>query len=171
MSLNDKLIARGKIVCGKYDFCGKGRTVNLIDIDIEVRRKADGNYTASFMGGVWNTNHTDIITGGQCQDALREFHEDFREGGKYAVVMDLWDRCHLNDMHAGTPEQEACVREHLDKYDYKKACEVLKEHGLYVVQVNGKPYEYGHGWLTWPIAKKDLDAILILCEQRFDLAV
>lgn len=66
-------------------------------------------------------------------------------------ILTLWKE-HLNDIHAGTREQEQCVDENLQNYDYEKACKILKEKGLYEVMVNGKPYKYGYGWLYYKLS-------------------
>ena len=90
---------------------------------------------------------------------------------EYKKALGLWKRNHLNDMHAGTPEQEKCLedfeaeREAVEKElggnssYYDVSCEILKRHGLYEVQLDGKPYKYGHSWLYQPISEWDLAAI------------
>lgn len=78
-------------------------------------------------------------------------------------------------MHAGTPEQEKFIAEWEakgNKYDYSKACEMLKNCGLYEVPLNvdligtrkadGKPYKYGHGWVISYIPEEDLKEIKAL---------
>lgn len=67
-------------------------------------------------------------------------------------LVDYWDLLHLNDMHAGTPEQELALKYCTSK-DYKERCEYLKSIGLYEVEWEGKPYRYGTGWLTYPLPK------------------
>lgn len=57
-------------------------------------------------------------------------------------LMEVWERWHLNDLRAGTPEQEAFLREHPAR-NYDEACDTLKNAGLY--DVNG--YRYGQAWL------------------------
>lgn len=48
-------------------------------------------------------------------------------------------------MKAGTPEQENFIREWVktNRYDYKKACDALKDAGLYEIE----GYKYGTKWL------------------------
>jgi hypothetical protein len=63
--------------------------------------------------------------------------------------MKVWDRWHLNDMRAGTLEQEQAIREWKEKgnkYTYQTACEYLKSVGLYEVNDEGKTYKYGYEW-------------------------
>lgn len=161
MSLDDRMIGRRTVRCGKYAFCNPKRRNNAVEIDVELRQKEDGNYTASFSASVWNNLHTDIVAGGQCQDELRRISPRFR-AGRYGIILDLWDRCHLNDLKAGTPEQHKCLDEHKDEWsrgDYTQQCKVLKKYGLFTVQVEGKPYDYGTAWLTWPLDLKDVQKI------------
>lgn len=74
----------------------------------------------------------------------------------------VWERWHLNDMRAGTPEQEKAIKEWTSKgnaYNYDKVCEHLKSIGIYEVAVtpeirasalggiDGDAYQYGCRWL------------------------
>ena len=147
---------------GKIAFYSK-RKVNEVTVDI---RLEDGDKGPKFSvcANVWNAHHTDIVAGGQILDELSKFkylggNELFRK------IHRLWKKHHLNDMHAGTPEQEAYLKEHRTWHgDYTKDCECLKEAGLYCVMVDGKPYEYGHAWLYWPISEQDLEEMKKLIE-------
>lgn len=147
---------------GKIDYEGRGK-VNLTTIEVEL---FDGNL--SLVGNIWNNktgSHRDIVIGGQIQDELRSL---FSDNEKVQHICDVWDRWHLNDMKAGTPEQEELVRSQQQyfrrqryydaagceqiftgtTYDhYGWACELLRAHGLYCVQLNGEDYYYGHRWL------------------------
>jgi hypothetical protein len=66
-------------------------------------------------------------------------------------------------MHAGTPEQEAALKEAgLTGFasDYKKCCEYLKSVGMYEVELeDGTMYKFGSGWLTQPIPEDELEKI------------
>lgn len=55
----------------------------------------------------------------------------------------VWSRWHLNNMQAGTPKQQAFLRENGIYGDYTKAGRALETAGLYVD--NG--YRYGTSWL------------------------
>lgn len=75
--------------------------------------------------------------------------------GRVARLREVWERWHLNDMVAGSPDQEAYLRAHPVEYvypesHYTKASAALEAVGLnpdpdYLH--NGKPYRYGHAWL------------------------
>lgn len=72
--------------------------------------------------------------------------------------LDVWKRWHLNDMRAGSPKQEAYLREHGRGKDYAENCAILQEAGLY--EDNG--YKYGHAWNFEQVPDDVLDWILAL---------
>lgn len=60
----------------------------------------------------------------------------------------VWNRWHLNDMRAGTPEQEKAVRWYLENegkgvYSYEAIAQFLETNGL----LYDDGYKYGSGWL------------------------
>ena len=138
---------------GKIDYNGTGRKINRVSVDIELKDKKEGP-ALSICGDIWNSKGTDIVCGGQCLDTIsRYIKTDF-----FKKILRLWKMYHLNDMHAGTVEQEA----YLDglkadgwKYDYNDACAKLRDAGLY--EVDG--YKYGHAWLYREIPEEDIAAI------------
>ncbi len=150
---------------GKIDVNGSGRKINLVEITIELIEK-EGKPIFSASGSVWNSKQTDRIMGGQCLDEPI-ITEQLKWNKTFEEILDLWHKYHLNDMHAGTYEQEQCLREHKNEYDslmekndypsaYEVNCELLKKYNLYEVEVDGKPYKYGHSWLYWDIPNEDL---------------
>ena len=65
-------------------------------------------------------------------------------------------------MHAGTIDQESAIaawEAKGNRYDYTAVCDMLRGLGLYEVEVDGKPYKYGHSWLYRAIPEGDLDRI------------
>lgn len=60
-------------------------------------------------------------------------------------IQNIWNRWHLNDKRAGTPKQEAFIRQWKlsNRYDYSAACDALAKVGL--LYDNG--YKYGSSWL------------------------
>lgn len=127
----------------------------------------------SICGNIWNTARTDIVCGGQCLDTIAHYSKDFTPSNRetFRKLYSAWKRYHLNGMHAGTPEQEAAIKEWEErgnKYDYEAVCEMLKEKGLYEVCFKGltvgraynyEPYKYGHGWVIETIPADELKAI------------
>lgn len=146
------------IECGKIDWYGKGRKINAVTLEVELK-DTDMGPVFSMCGNVWNSKRTDIVAGGQCIDELAEF-EPFAEGGKYAELVGLWRRHHLNDMHSGTERQEAVLekwqKEHPDvRRTYDVDCKVLKDAQCY----KDGGYVYGTAWLNRPIPDADLAKI------------
>ena len=152
---------------GKIDAEDRGRAINAVDVDMELKTKDNGVQVFSASASVWNGSHSDIIMGGQCIDTLLN---DLRNQLKAKGILEemeeigrLWKAYHLNDMHAGTPEQEAALKEAgLTEFasDYEKCCEYLKSVGMYEVELeDGTMYKFGHGWLTQPIPEDELEKI------------
>lgn len=85
---------------------------------------------------------------GQICDELTDDSLIPSDGFEYAdllKIQTIWKEWHLNDMRAGTPKQEAFIKQwrQTNKYDYTKACKALEEVGL--LFDNG--YKYGSSWL------------------------
>lgn len=80
---------------------------NLVELDVTL--KIEGKKIVfSASGSVWNHIHTDIIRGGQCiDDVYSEFKGQLKNRKQYEAIMALWEKWHLNDMHAGCIHQEA----------------------------------------------------------------
>ena len=145
---------------GKIDYYGRGRKINPVTVEITLKEK-DGKHCFSASATVYNQTKTDILACGQCLDSIakRTKNKQFME------LYRLWKLYHLNDMHAGTIEQEKAIEDWESKgnhYDYTSACDYLKSVGLYEVEHNGKPYKYGHAWLYWDIPEYDLKVIQAL---------
>lgn len=149
---------------GKIDLNGTGKKVNLVEIEAELK---DGDQGPIFSAScnVWNNRKTDIEWGGQCIDTVYgEFKDQLQNLPLYEKIMGLWERNHLNDLNAGTPEQTKFIKE-LEatgwKYNYMAACEKLKEANLYEVPhpTTKELYKYGHGWLYREISPEDLREI------------
>ena len=69
---------------------------NEVTIEIELKETEKGlEFTAS--ANVWNSKHTDIIMGGQCLDSLGQY---LKHNKTYKEILDLWQKYHLNGMHA-----------------------------------------------------------------------
>lgn len=151
---------------GKIDWYGTGRKVNEVTVEVELR-DTDKGPVFSASGNVWNSKKTDIVAGGQILDSRKLSHL----GPKFRQIKDLWLMYHLNDMHAGTPEQEVCLKDFEDEraqiaatlneplHCYEVDKWLLRNHNLETVNLNGKPYTYGTAWLYRPIQEDDLAEI------------
>ena len=160
-----------KIFLGYTDYEFPGKKVNSVGCEISLK---DGKYFSA-MAWIMDSRGKDWVTGGQCLDTINDKCPDIKANPIWQKIYRLWKLYHLNDMHAGTVEQE----EALDKWralsedntiqtvkGYDKACEYLKSIGLYEVEYNGKPYRYGSGWLKRDIPEEDLNQIKELLETR-----
>lgn len=137
--------------------CGGQETFTIDPVSREktITGKTPEYIELSICGNIWNHLHTDIYCGGQCLDTIAKYIHtpEFKE------IYKLWKRYHLNGMHAGTPEQEAAIKEweaEGNRYEYTAVCDMLKARGLYEVnftglttgrRYNNEPYKYGHGWI------------------------
>ena len=154
---------------GRIDFYGNGRKANAVEVEISLKEFADSTYSFTVCGCIWNSRRSDCVIGGQCLDD-EAFVKLAAENEMLKEIIRLWKAYHLNDLHAGTPEQEKAVKEvNLGlACDYDKACDYLKSIGLYEVEYQGKPYRYGSGWIFYPIPQDDLKKIhqLLLIHQE-----
>lgn len=150
-----------KFFIGYTDYETPGKKVNAVGVEISLK---DGKYFSA-MAWILDSKRRDHLIGGQCFDSINYNCPDIKANPIWQKIYRLWKLYHLNDMHAGTIEQE----EALDKWasesventiaDYDKSCEYLKSIGLYEVDYNGKPYRYGSAWLKRDIPEDDLNQI------------
>lgn len=152
---------------GKIALYGN-RKINPVTVNVELSEK-DGHKVFTASGYIWNSRKTDCYYGGQCLDDIAKFvhNPTFKE------IYRLWKKYHLNDMHAGTKEQENALNEAVEagKFPsrsasyYTEHCEYLKSIGLYEVEYNGKPYRYGTGWICYDIPIEDIRKIEQLIKE------
>lgn len=146
---------RKKVNFNKIDFYGTGRKVNQVELKLELRETSKG-LEFSCCGLVWDSEHTDIVCGGQCLDTLVPF---FKHNKTFMQIHSWWKQYHLNGMHAGTEAQEEALKSSkwggVNANCYTAQCEYLESIGLLVD--NG--YKYGSGWLYRAIPQEDLKQI------------
>ena len=155
-----------KIDLGKIAWTGKQKSY-AVDLEIDLREDRFQRPVLSICGNVWNTKHTDIVCGGQCLDEIAKYIHQLDEPNLFIFIYKMWKKYHLNDMHAGTPEQEQELKtwrmtlDHSPSYD--ECCRHLESVGLYEVEYHGCEYngvyKYGTAWLYQPIDADDLDRI------------
>lgn len=111
---------------------------------------------------------------GQINDMIREELMKWRRVFyPVKIVMDLldiWDKWHLNDLHAGTRAQEEAIKEaegQTDKgLDYEQRRELLRSKGLLL----DRGYEYGTAWLVEPLHPGMRETIKQLASTTFILS-
>ena len=108
--------------------------------------------------------------GGQCLDTLMEIYKEQNIviPSEIKMLTELWGKYHLNDMHAGTPEQE----EYLHSIEitgfannYKQCCEELKKVNLYECEWKGEKSYFGGSWFHWDIPAEDIEKIKSLIKK------
>jgi len=96
--------------------------------------------------------YTDHRQGGQMQDSIRSelnrYKKLFIPKPAILKILDIWDKWHLNDLHAGTKAQTAIIEKVKAKQggrqiDYDWCCGMLRQYNMY----EDRGYKYGHGWL------------------------
>ena len=101
----------------KVDYTHIGRRINAASLEVEYRlnvKRQNGaqvlywEYCAS--GSIWNSRHTDWISGGQNLDDMAQF-ATIRNDKNFSEAFSLWKAYHLNGMTAGSPAQEAAKKE------------------------------------------------------------
>lgn len=149
-----------KIFITKVD--GYHQNKNNCAVEIQLSLSADNCFSA--CASLYNHVHTDIIMGGQCFDTLISEFPELKNSDIFMECYSLWKSYHLNDLHAGTSEQENALKDAvqngiLTRYganNYQETCDYLKSINLYEVELNGKSYKYGTGWLKEEIPRDDL---------------
>lgn len=142
------------------------RSVTLSEMKTKYIRKICPAYEIGKSGArrfyIYITLTDDVLTlsgkwhsYGQIADDLSDDSLIPADGFEYSDILkiqSIWERWHLNDMRAGTPKQEAFIREWRlsNKYSYNEACKALNEAGLLID--NG--YRYGTSWLKEEVPKE-----------------
>lgn len=124
------------------------------DVTIEIAYSQKGP-CLSIMAEAYERYARQPFAAGQCLDVLMA--SSLRDDALFREIYGYWKVYHLNDMHAGTPKQERCIKEglasgELASYDYDRIRHYLDEHGLLM----DGDYEYGTMWLYEPIPPKTL---------------
>lgn len=86
---------------------------------------------------------------------------------KVQRFFDVWNDWHLNDMTAGSPRQEAFLKQNPVSFEYPDSHFDMATRALQAAELspdeeyihNGEPYEYGHAWLKTEVPE---DVMLFL---------
>ena len=122
--------------------------------------------TVSISGEVWYSNYRDCFECGQIRETVSDLFG--REDIQRLCV--LWHNWHLNDLQAGTKAQRNCVSQYkLNhpgwRYDYSKACEILKDAGLYTIETSPISYAYGSKWLIREVPESIITELIETFER------
>ena len=176
---------------GKIDDCGRGRKLNRVKLEVELRRREtvsphldiDLNPCQEFtelsiVGEVWNAAGTDITSGGQNRDTVAKH---FSESPAVRRLLEIWERWHNNGLQPGTREQEryladARVKVQYPKSQYEADAALLEKANLCtvtggpeVVNAHGaavrRNYKYGSAWLCEPLPAEVEAEVVRLCGE------
>ena len=155
------------ISLGKIDLDGIGRKDNLVEVYLRLDKNKDDKPVFGIYGNIWNRIKSNTLVGGQCED---EINKHLPSNLTWRKIYSVWKNYHNNDLNAGSPKQEAFVKElnptvdelnsFSDSYSYR--CKELEKAGLLVDKSylhNGKPYRYGTAWIYQEIPAKGLEEI------------
>lgn len=159
---------------GKIAYDNPNRKTNAVTVEVELTVDNFERPIFTASGDIWNCKHTDIVCGGQCLDEIAKHRRQLSNVGTFNFIYMMWQKYHLNDMHAGTFEQERAITEREAllgrRLEYKEKCDYLESIGLYEVEYHGLEYngmyKYGHAWLYQPIDEEDLKEILRLLKDE-----
>lgn len=163
------------------------RKVNAVEVTVELKENEQGIKVFKASANVWNSTKTDIVAGGQCLDELNKY-KSLRDDKEFSLIYEMWQKYHLNDLHAGTERQEDALKQavaegKLEKYganNYEETCNYLQSIGLledneYLVpkkqdgSVKEVPYKYGTGWIAQEIPSSDLELIeTLISGEEYD---
>lgn len=128
-----------------------------LTVDFELKDEKNLSICGSVKQG------RNYVCGGQClDDYLAISCNNYKN--LYKVVSELWNKYHLNDLHAGTTRQTKALNWLKENnkdfdYDYGKSCNFLEDNGLLVDKVDGQDYTYGHSWLFEKIPDSEMKKI------------
>ena len=147
----------------------KGYPVEL-DLSVDLNHRMKDGWRLSISGGLRiksceKLGLVPVVTGGQCLDNVVKYLD--RCGlvcHTWNSIVPIWREWHLNDCHAGTPKQDACIKAyrkgHPERpWNYEENCKELKRNGLLEDKsylVFGRPYMYGTANLFREIPHKIL---------------
>jgi len=140
----------------------------ILDIEIKDKPITSGAITMALTPVTGSTYKTLSISGsignhsyGQIYDSINpsDFDELYMNREQFIHLLAIWKVCHLNDLNAGTLLQTEYINHWTDqmgnRYDYTKACAMLKQHHLLIDHETNPEltvgYSYGSLWLVNPL--------------------
>lgn len=126
-----------------------GWKVNAVELELELRTSETG-VELSICGSIWNNMHTDIVSGGQNIDEIAKL---FPRAWRVQRIKEIWQRWHLNHLHAGCEHQRADwdASEQIEVNGERKRVgwvyETEHPRGLLMKKCATCGYAYGSAWL------------------------
>lgn len=119
---------------------------------------------------LWKKHHLNTLHAGTVeQEKCLEGFASEKETIKNELCNDAWTKAKIEFDYSENYFKEWQNWNSSKWSSYTVDCELLKRHGLYEVEVDGKPYKYGQGWLYRAIPENDLNKIRTILDK--DLSV
>lgn len=150
-----------KIYLGEVDYNGRKNCKAFLSWELKDK---NGQKIFTAQAQIYNPRGDVLYIGGQC---LNEVREICQRGGVWTSdaekIFIFWKLYHLNNLNAGTVEQERILEILLpqDERNYENARKALKSVGMEIVPLTKNeaaenphapnPYAYGEAWLYRPI--------------------
>lgn len=157
-----------KTIYKKKLYTGIKSTGKKLYVELEINQEADTRTAQTTALKPITAYKTLSICGNNGQNReeiadIKNYKELFITEQDLQTIINIWDQWHLNDLKAGTVNQQAFIDEWKknNRYDLTAVCEALKEIGLY--EDNG--YKYGHGWLVDPLPEEVIREITSIFEK------
>lgn len=107
-------------------------------------------------------NKSRFSMSGDCGGSCGQCYDEIKPTPNQEKLIEIWHKYHLNDMKAGTPEQEGLIK---DCKTYDESVKLLKKLHKYTVTLkNGKKYEYGSLRLTEKLPKNLWGEVEEICK-------
>jgi hypothetical protein len=143
-------------------------------VRIGSKQTYNGRYYSVYCSIKYNAGALSItgvegpLSGGICLGGCGQIVNHIKPIKRYAKgwnkklldkFIEVWHEYHLNDLCAGTREQEECIKKYgATNMSYSNQCELLKVHGLYQVSLpDGTLYTYGTSWLAKDVPEHVLE--------------
>jgi hypothetical protein len=157
--LSNKVLESGTVSFGKIDLNHTGRTVNEVELTLELQQDEKRRPVISIRCGVWNSKKTDYQMCGQCLDIVSPMVRENRK--LWTELKEIWKKWQLNDCKAGTPEQYDLLAErfrHLGgRSKWEDEVAYLKSINKYEVEWEGKTVRWGERYVYWEIPGEILE--------------
>lgn len=126
-------------------------------------RRLSWYHELTISGDIYFKNGRGLSSCGQCSETIRAGLKDLKptkgvmmSRADLETILHIWDRWHLNGMHAGCKHQNIVLQ---DNYNY---VEEYKELAAKETAKCPNGYEYGSKWLVEPLPRETMDRIIAI---------
>lgn len=151
----------------KLKFKSKENYHVTVEIELKKEKRIKKDYTSlkevkncyvlSIRGEVKDNNYN-FSSCGQCIDEINKLSYTKKDRVTINKIVKIWEQYHLNDMQAGTKNQEALLPEHCD---YDRALKILTKQKL----LSDRGHKYGSKWLIKVIPDSIIKDIRDICNN------